>query len=154
MAALALVMMLTSGCGESESGTGSTGPAAPANQTPVAQDVASCLRRAGATIARSPADLGLAQGTSLYGDAPSAGTDVVSVTDGRAAVSFLPDEGAWRIYTLSPLARGMDPDYERIWAQVFDEPEALEIVAFTKDDDRRRSAQRCMDIAFTDEEIP
>ena len=45
----------------------------------------------------------------------------------------MPDEGAWRIYTLSALARGMDPDYEHIWAQLFDDPEALEVVAFTKD---------------------
>lgn len=153
MAGLGAVMLLGCGCGESESRSGSPGPAAPARQTEVVQQIATCLSRAGATIVRSPADLGFAKGTSLYGDAPSAGTDVVSVSDGRAAVSFMPDEGAWRIYTLSALARGMDPDYEHIWAQLFDDPEALEVVAFTKDNKRRRPTQRCMNIAFTDAEL-
>src|SRR5687767_14740179 len=100
-AASAAVVLLACGCGESTSRSGSSGPAAPARQTALAQQIASCLNRAGATIGRVPADLGFAKGTSLYGDAPSAGTDVVSVADGRAAVSFMPDEGAWRIYTLS-----------------------------------------------------
>lgn len=152
-AALGSVILLGSGCGESDSRSGGSAPAPAARQSALVQQIALCLSRAGATISRTGADLGFARGTSLYGDAPSAGTDVVSVADGRAAVSFMPDEGAWRIYTLSPLARGMDPDYERIWAQLFDDPQALELVAFTKDSQRRRSAQRCMNIAFTDEEI-
>jgi len=96
-------------------------------------------------------DLSFAEGTSLYGSAPSAGTDLVSVADGHAAVSFMPDHGGWRIYTLSALASQMDPDYEAIWAQVSTRPLALEIVAFTDDADRRAAAQRCMEIAFASE---
>lgn len=65
----------------------------------------------------------------------------------------MPDEGTWRIYTLSELAQEMNPDYEHIWAQLFDDPEALEVVAVTKDSKRRRPMQRCLNIAFTDAEL-
>lgn len=116
--------------------------------------MASCLTRAGAKIVHTGSELSFAKGTSLYGDAPSAGTDVVSVSDGHATVSFMPDEGRWRIYTMSKLPRGMDPDYDVIWAQIFEDPQALEIVAFAKDGDGHPAAQRCMNIAFdTDKEF-
>ena len=120
-------------------------------ETPLRRQVATCLTRAGATIVRRSADLDFAKGTSLYGAAPAAGTDVVAV-DGnrnRATVSFMPDEGTWRIYTLSVLGRGiMNPNYKAIWAQIFDDPAALEVVAYVKGPARRSAAQQCMNFGI------
>ncbi len=147
IAAVAVAVLLVAGCGEPDSDRGDQAGAAPP-KTALVQQITSCLNRGWAKIARSASDLSFARATSLSRRARSATTDGVSVADGQAAVSYMPDKGGWRIYTLSKLPNGMNPDYDAIWAQIFEHPQALEIVAFTNDTDRRTAAQRCMNILF------
>jgi hypothetical protein len=40
----------------------------------------------------------------------------------------------------------MNPDYDAIWRQTFHYPQALELIAYTNDTDRRSAAPRCVDI--------
>ena len=147
---LAVAALLLSGCGGDDgTTTDSSAPTATTQTTTeeqttaaaadAAEELEGCLRKAGAKLASSPADLRFAAGSAIRGDVR---TDISAERGNLRVFSLQPSDGDWRIYVAAPRRAGGAPGIQ----DLLSDPGAAVVTAYVNPADQAtiREADACM----------